>query len=136
MQKAIYTVSYPLIMWLMIIIHILWGVSIFMLKDVGWITALYIVKLPPFLLGTCLIISSILVIYSLYFGKSRLMKSCLCMPQQTLSYASAFGALAASIAGSYGDGVMHPKLFIFADQFPTILLAIFHNIAIVRYNAR
>jgi len=55
----------------------------------------------------------------------------LLLPQQTLLIITAIGAVLAAISGHYADGVPRPTLFILADQFPPILIAAAHTVAIV-----
>lgn len=44
------------------------------------------------------------------------------LPQQTLLLLSGMAAILAVGAAHYADGVIRPRTFILADQFPTILL--------------
>ena len=56
------------------------------------------------------------------------------LPQQGVLVASAWGALGAVLAGAYADGVPRPQLFILADQFPAMLAAALHTVALLIIN--
>jgi hypothetical protein len=54
----------------------------------------------------------------------------LILPQQFLLLVSMGGAIEAVVKGVYADGTVRPSVFIFVDQFPAILIACFHTLAI------
>jgi len=53
------------------------------------------------------------------------------IPQTAILGAATAGGLAAVASGQYADGTARPWQFILADQLPTILLALFHLIAVI-----
>ena len=53
------------------------------------------------------------------------------MPQQVLLYISAWSSLHAVLQGQYADGAARPPIFILADQLPTIVVAVWHSVAII-----
>jgi len=66
-------------------------------------------------------------------SQDRVRSVALLLPQQTLLVITAIGAILAAISGHYADGVPRPTLFILADQFPPILIAAAHTVAIVTH---
>ena len=54
-------------------------------------------------------------------------------PQQMVLFATSFGALTCVLNSSYADGVKRDWLFIFPDQFPSILICILYTAAILNY---
>lgn len=54
-------------------------------------------------------------------------------PQQMVLFATSFGALTCVINSSYADGVKRDWIFIFPDQFPSILICILYTASILNY---
>lgn len=57
------------------------------------------------------------------------------LPQMSLLIASAISVSYFACVGHYGDGVPRDHLFILADQFPEILLAIFYPLGLLQMHA-
>lgn len=55
----------------------------------------------------------------------------LLVPQQLLLLMSGVIALTLSVQGHYADGVVRPFFFIFTDQLPAMLLAVFYTATII-----
>ena len=84
----------------------------------------------PHILALTLSLSCLLAVVGM-FAQAALTRVICFVPQQTLvsmSFASAFGAVA---AGQYADGVVRSFAFILSDQLPSMLVAVFHTIAII-----
>ena len=58
------------------------------------------------------------------------------LPQQSLLVYSAIGAIQAIVASQFADGVIRPRAFIAADQFPAVALCVFHTCAILEIPVR
>lgn len=54
----------------------------------------------------------------------------LMLPQQLLLVSTGISILRAVAMGSYADGVQRASLFILADQWPALVMVVFHTIAI------
>lgn len=113
------------------IIHILLGILLFISPSIFVITS---IKALVFINNkTILSVLFLLVgIFSLISEKFKEpFRTLFLFPQQLILLMSSFGALICILQGQYGDGVIRPKIFILADQFPGILLSIFHSIALI-----
>jgi len=53
------------------------------------------------------------------------------LPQQAAMCTSALGAISYAIQCQYADGVARPFWFIFADQLPCIMAAVWHTVALL-----
>ena len=123
------------IIWYAIVLHFVWG-SLLLVHPVGLrttpVSAMATVSngsAPG--LGLILLGAAGLALTALFYPFPRAWQvTVLCVPQQFLLFLSAGGAVAATWAGMYADGVPRPHLFIFMDQFPTMLAAILHSLAI------
>ncbi len=119
-----------------IILHIVWGLVLLFDERASWTTGLYaVVNLcgGTKLAAIVLIVVGVLAIGSLY-PKIKLKHGLFCLcPQQFFIIVSAWGATKASIDSSFADGVVRPSAFIFADQFPSILLAVVHTGALMEH---
>jgi len=84
-----------------------------------------------YLLISAYFICSALACWSLFLGRSKggLLAA---LPQQFILGIGAFGALTFIFGGHYADGVQRPVIFMFTDQFPFVILAILHTIAIIQ----
>ena len=85
-----------------------------------------------FIVSAVFILAAALSIAALR-SQSRVRSVLLLLPQQTLLVITAIGAILAAISGHYADGVPRPTLFILADQFPPILIAGAHTLAIISH---
>jgi len=81
-------------------------------------------------LPAMLLASAALAAYGLTKAESPYTRALCLIPQQGAVIATAGGAIAAVISGHYADGVMRPWAFILADQLPSILIAVFHTLAL------
>ena len=125
---------YPLIISMTLCVHVTWAISLLILPFVQHITALYLFDMDAWKLAGLLLTSSGCSLCGLHSRMPRQIRALLCMPQQIILCMSALGAFLAAVHASYGDGVVHPRLFIFADQWPAMLLAPFHTFAIIKHN--
>ncbi len=118
------------IIWYGVIIQFIWGSLITLSPDPLKITALgTLYRFVPEGLNYLLVISGILALWSL-LSKNKYAFFAL-IPQQILLLMAAGSALNSILLSSYADGVLHPRLFIAADQSPAILIAILHIFAIL-----
>lgn len=60
----------------------------------------------------------------------------LLIPQQVILFMSGTGALQSAWLGQFADGVLRPHTFIASDQIYSILLAVFHTVAIMAHASR
>lgn len=114
-----------------ILLHYIWAFSVMIDPTVNGVTGLYLFQTvfhPPFA-RVVLIIVATLSIFGLYTKDVRLAAT-LMVPQQFTMMISAGGVVLAVASGSYSDGVLHPRMFIFADQSPLITAALLHTVAI------
>ena len=126
--------NHPLILWYPLLIHLLWAVILCVDYSAAFATPIHSIGLSShrWLLVGALVSGSILAYISLTrTSLPRLLSFALLIPQQALLTMIAFGALAAVLRGSYGDGVIRPQAFILADQLPSILAAGFYTTAIL-----
>lgn len=60
----------------------------------------------------------------------------LLVPQQAILFMSAYGGVQSAWLGQFADGVLRPHTFIASDQIYSVLLAIFHTVAIIAHAMR
>lgn len=122
----------PLLLQLSIALHLSWAILLWYEPTLAQITALYMLVQVPWVLSLLLAGCALLTLVPFYMPlKKRATLLCL-FPQQALLYYAAMGAMLAAYRGTYGDGVLHPHLFIFGDQWSIALRAYFHTIMILR----
>lgn len=121
----------PLIVWFAILLHILWAIDMFIDPvQSGLATAPYAVKsafgsiAPTILFMGCMLAFLGMIIHH------RMWSVILMLPQQTLLFVSAVGAVKAIVLGHFADGVQRSRMFIATDQEPAIILAVLYTIAI------
>lgn len=66
------------------------------------------------------------------FMRDRTPRVMFLIPQQFVMMLSAGGCIVAVWSGQYADGVVHPRLFIAADQFTAILFPALHAVAMMQ----
>lgn len=125
-------VRFPLVIRFSIGLHLLWGVLVWREPQIMQITALYMFPQSLWMISLILIGTAGLALVPFYLQMGRKTSALFFFPQQTFLYISALGAAVAAIRGHYGDGVEHPQLFIFADQWSHILLSFYHTKAVIR----
>lgn len=81
---------------------------------------------PDWAVSAALLVSAALSYYALIANKSVVWM----LPQQAMMMTAALDCMAAVILGHYADGAMRPRIFIFRDQLPEILTAVWHTCAI------
>ena len=126
-------------------LHIVWAIGLIFSPVRVYTTALSsIYTIFPFphqwnITPTALIISSTLALLGILYpfrepifnGNQFIIKVMLILPQFFLILVSAMGAMQATSAGHFADGVMRPQMFIFLDQVYPIMFAAFYMIVIV-----
>lgn len=104
----------------------IWGFSLifFGRSDIAaWAITVYI---PDWLIMLSLLASAGMSYYALLTNKSIVWM----LPQQAMMMTAALDCMVSVILGHYADGVARPRIFIFRDQLPEILTAIWHTCAI------
>lgn len=126
---------YPALLRLALWHHVLLGVLSVAEPQVHGITSVYMLTrlgLVGWWLAGAMGLASGLAWIALRWPGRRWRFLALMALQQNLMYVSALGAMLAAWQGSYGDGVAHPRLFIFADQVIYVLLAYYHTRLVMR----
>ena len=115
-------------------IHVVVGPVVMFYPEASWATntaALRDTFGTALMTGAAMLIAGLLAAAGMIFEKRWKAWSLLFLiPQQWLLFLAAHGAVQAIYSSSFADGVVRPWSFIFADQFPYIILAIFHTLAI------
>lgn len=125
------------IIWYAVLLHIGWGCLLLVSPSPYGATALHIYHdLPRILMAGVLFLASGLAAWAVTRRQPSLRSLSALLPQQVLLTLSAYAAIAAVIAGHYGDGLPRPRLFILADQAPAILALILHTVAVIEIHAR
>lgn len=122
-----------LIALLVLAIHLVWAALI------SW-SGSYIQSTPlsmitrtvgsPVILACVLMISCVSTVIGMN-SRAALTRTLCFLPQQTLvsmTFVSSFEAVA---AGQYADGVVRSFSFILSDQLPSMLIAVFHTVAVI-----
>jgi hypothetical protein len=125
------------IIWYAVLLHIGWGCLLLVSPSPYGATALHIYHdLPRIPMAGALFLASGLAAWAVTRRQPSLRSLSALLPQQVLLTLSAYAAIAAVIAGHYGDGLPRPRLFILADQAPAILALILHTAAVIEIHAR
>lgn len=82
--------------------------------------------IPSHLLGALFLLASA----SSYYGMVRNTSIGFMLPQQAVLTICALGSITMVVLGHYADGPIYPRLFIFADQLPIILVGAWHTASI------
>ena len=123
------------IIWFAITTHLLWGTLILSFgESVTWITAIHhtqelIPHIPA--LGVVYLLAGLASIYGAWKRVGTFLAIVTVLPQQFLLIYSAVGAIQAIALSQFADGVIRPREFLIADQFPAIFLAVGHTGALV-----
>jgi hypothetical protein len=124
------------IIWYAVALHIVWGCLLLLSPTVYGPTALHIFDdMPRGLMAAIFFLASGLAIWAVTRRQPSLRTLAALLPQQALLTLSACGAVAAVVAGQYGDGVARPPEFILADQAPAIIAFILHTAVIIEIHA-
>ncbi len=122
-----------MILWFATFLHAAWGIMLILDPGAGRISGLF-----PFgasgqkaaILGLVCLGSSGLAVTALLRHPSAFTFAAL-LPQQVLLVASAVAVSYFAAVGHFGDGVPRSHLFILADQFPKVLLALLHPVGLL-----
>ena len=121
--------------------------SVVALMEIAWAVTLQYTQdaygtIPLFYLGEfvggiavvpiCLISAAFLTLFSLLYKNNHTKQAFLITPQQMFISIIALGAMVSTMSGTYADGVIRSKLFIFADQLPVMAVFCMHSIAYIR----
>lgn len=113
---------------LAIALHLAWGGLLLYSPAPGGATPIHqtVVAFGRYPAAIVLFVVAALALASIVFNLS----SWFLLPQASILIAASAGGLYAVSVSHYADGVMRPWPFILADQLPTILLAVFHTVAV------
>lgn len=122
------------ILWYAIILHLVWGVLM-----LGWPASINTTPTAGivetfgsrWLTGAVLISAALLALHELWRANFTIFGLLSLLPQQALLILGAGGALDSILVSQYADGVLRPREFIFTDQFPALLAAFMHTVALV-----
>lgn len=120
-----------------IALHLFWAGNLLIdlaPLNVNAINALHrFIQPPPLLIGTLIAVALLAVVGILHrFWWAFL----LLIPQQILLYMSAIGAVESAWLSQFADGIIRPHTFIATDQAYSVLLALFHTVAIIAHAMR
>jgi len=124
---------YPLIIFYVILLHVMWATCV--LFDAN---ALHATALSPLghafgsnyiVAGVLFLVSSISIVGVLPPTPTTVL---MLMPQQAVLSVCASSSVLAAVNGSFADGILRPIAFIAADQAAIILIAAVHMFAVAR----
>jgi len=122
------------VVWYSCSIHLVWGIMMLAGVKVNATPVSDIIQLSSDIraIGLLLLIVASLAFYGLVNYRYKIHISLwFIAPQQVLVFITAWSSLSAALAGQYADGVARPPEFIFADQLPSIVLAVWHTVAVL-----
>lgn len=126
----------PIVVFYCTLLHVIWAVLIIFDHSATGGTALSALR---HLLGTDVVVMTALLVSSVCAMAGLFVNApwnvSLLMPQQSLLFVSAAGAIGAIVLGQFADGVIRPRAFIAADQVHIILIAAAHGAAIIARGA-
>lgn len=122
----------PWIVWYALTVHLVWSIGLWNDVRMRLITPLAMLQIiPPESLALVLMAVSVMAWAALVCPLSPIARLLCLIPQQLLVICAAESALVSVLQGQYGDGVMRPRWFIGTDQAATILLSVFHTMALL-----
>lgn len=125
-----------LIIWYAIVLHLTWGSVLLMDIRAGYTTGIRALAQlfgSPIVAGWFLVCVALIAAHGILCKRYSMIK---CLPQQFALLVSAGGSVHAIITQQFADGVPRPLAFILCDQFPAILAAVFHTIALLGIQRR
>lgn len=137
---AIFRHQFSLMIVYAVSLHYLWAVCLIVDPSAVWATALSvfpkIVGLPIWIMPAIFTIVASLALVAVFQPSISGSTIALMLPQQFTLMISAWGAISATMAGHFGDGVERSHSFILADQAPSIIAAVAHTAAIIGMGQR
>lgn len=136
MRKFLNLYNRP-VLWMATFLHAFWGVALILYPEtVKLTTGLAPFSPSPKIWGLAMFCSATLAAIALVYevlGKKVNAWTFWCfLPQQAFLMVSACSVLYYVAIGHYASGTLLPRLFIFTDQFPKILLATLHPLGVLR----
>ena len=120
----------PLMPWFGVTLHLFWAALLIVNSDVQHVTALaHLTDIASRgVIASMLVIVALLAAWAITHHGFLLL-----LPQQMVMVMSAVSAVVTISEGKYPDGTVpaSPHLFILTDQWPVIVIAAFHTIAVV-----
>ena len=117
--------------------HVGWGLLLLWDKRASGVTAIASMsdRLGVTASAVAFLIVGVLAFVALFLERQRwrgiFLAPALLIPQQIVLMFSAAGAVHAMISSSFADGVVRPRAFLIADQYPAVIVMLFHTLAIV-----
>lgn len=114
-----------------IVLHAVWATALFFDAAVRGVTAIWEISTWAPAPYTKFVLAAVAFLAGVALFFDGLRRTALLLPQQTILFLSAVGAVEAMYLSAYADGVLRPRAFLIADQLPAVLLAVAHTIAII-----
>ena len=126
------------IIWYAVFLHIAWGCALLQSESPLGVTAIHHIGIM--LPGRWTSAVGLIMIGTLagigLLTNDRMLSLIVLLPQQFVLMLSALGAIVAIYHSTFADGVVRPRAFIFTDQMPAVLAAIFHTCALLEAHGR
>jgi len=122
----------PLIIWYAILLHTLWAIDMYLDPSSGLATAPYAIKILFGVNTPHLLFIGCVCAFTGMAAPNRIVSVLLIIPQYTLLFISAVGALKAIDLGHFADGVARSRMFIATDQEPAIIIIVLYTIAVIQ----
>lgn len=120
--------------------HISWGTVLLFDDSPLNITAISTISRTfgsRFVIGPLLILIGVCAAISAWRAKTpNMIDLLLILPQQFILVESSFGAILCIARGSFADGVVRDRAFLFTDQIPMVIAASLHTAALLNFFAR
>lgn len=125
------------VVWVAIFQHLIWAICLFISPSAAGVTAISAISnwaggasYAKYVILIVALLALVSLCLSTDSKKPKWYWTVMLIPQQLVLMVSAIGAVECISRGMFADGVPRPVPFMFADQIPSILIAIFHTCAI------
>lgn len=127
----------PAVLLVTVAMELVWGTCLILNPSARRITALTpLADLDPAVVGLGLLAIGAAGVWAITTPIPRPARLWALLPAQALFVMAASAGVFFALSGRYGDGVPRPELFIFADQFHLVALAIGHTIGMLKLARR
>lgn len=123
------------VIWYACIMHFIWGTSLIIDPVAGGATALSVaMRVFGGHYGAAAAMYGVatLALFGIVKFHASFTKVWCMLPQQAMLVLSAGAVTSAMISSHFADGVMRSRAFIVVDQLPSLLIAVFHVIVVIR----
>jgi len=121
-------------------LHYLWAACVVVDRTALYATALHVfyavMGWPHWIMPAVFAAVATMAMMALFLPDVGKVAIALMLPQQVMLMISAYGAIQATVAGHFGDGIERSHTFILADQAPAIIAAVGHTLAIIGMGQR